>query len=58
MLDPLIPAPLELTDDEVTAIVEFMEALTDPGAAVDPLLLTVPQSVPSGLVPVFGVSAD
>jgi cytochrome c peroxidase len=58
MLDPLIPAPLELTDDEVTAIVEFMEALTDPGAGIDPALLAVPQSVPSGLVPVFGVSAD
>jgi cytochrome c peroxidase len=58
MLDPLIRDPLGLTDDEVDAIVQFMEALTDPGVGIDPVLLTVPQSVPSGLVPVFGVSAD
>jgi hypothetical protein len=32
-----------------------MEALTDPGTALDPVLLTVPESVPSGLEPVFGM---
>ena len=46
-----------LTDEEVLAIVDFMKSLTDPGTALDPTLLTVPDSVPSGLTPVFGVRA-
>ncbi len=61
MLDPRLKDAngnaerLGLTDDEITAIVEFMKALTDPGSALDPFLLSVPQKVPSGLMPVFGV---
>jgi cytochrome c peroxidase len=55
MLDTDLVTPLGLTDEEVTAIVEFMKALTDPGTALDPFLLSVPDSVPSGLMPVFGL---
>lgn len=50
--------PLDLTAHEVDALVAFMEALTDPGAEIPQRLLTVPESVPSGLTPVFGVRAD
>lgn len=57
MLDPLIPAPLGLTDAEVGAVVQFLKALTDRGDALDAELVTVPASVPSGLTPVFGVAA-
>ncbi|MFQ5706240.1 MAG: cytochrome-c peroxidase, partial [bacterium] len=46
---------LGLTDDEIHAMVEFLKALTDPGTALDPMLTTVPEKVPSGLMPVFGV---
>lgn len=56
-IDPLVRDPLNLTAAEIAAVVDFMEALTDPGTGLDPLLLAVPQSVPSGLPPVFGVSA-
>lgn len=58
MLDPELREPLRLGDDEVDAIVAFMQSLTDPGVALDPVLLAVPQSVPSGLVPVFGLGAE
>jgi cytochrome c peroxidase len=57
LVDPLVRAPLSLTDEEVQAIVEFLKALTDPGEVLDPELLTVPESVPSGLEPLFGVKA-
>ncbi len=57
MLHPALREPLGLTDAEVAALVAFMESLTDPGFALDPLLLTVPDSVPSGLEPVFGTAA-
>jgi cytochrome c peroxidase len=57
LVDPLVRAPLLLTNEEIQAIVEFMKALTDPGTGLNPLLLTVPDSVPSGLEPMFGVSA-
>lgn len=57
MLHPSLREPLGLTDAEVEALVAFMESLTDPGFGLDPLLLTVPDSVPSGLEPVFGTSA-
>ncbi|MBA2566115.1 MAG: cytochrome-c peroxidase [Gemmatimonadetes bacterium] len=56
-LDPLVREPLSLTDEEVKALVDFLEALTDPGNSLDPTLLTVPASVPSGLTPVFGLKA-
>ena len=55
LVDPFVLDPLGLTNEEVSAIVEFLRALTDPGTALDPALLTVPTSVPSGLEPVFGV---
>ncbi len=54
-VDPFVRDPIGLTDAEVLAIVDFMKSLTDPGTALDPTLLTVPDSVPSGLTPVFGV---
>jgi cytochrome c peroxidase len=57
LVDPLVRAPLSLTDEEVQTIVEFLKALTDPGEVLDPELLTVPESVPSGLEPLFGVKA-
>ncbi|NKB66165.1 MAG: cytochrome-c peroxidase [Candidatus Latescibacteria bacterium] len=57
MLDPILTQPLGLSQIEVEAVVEFMRTLTDPGTALDPLLITVPEEVPSGLPPVFGVRA-
>jgi cytochrome c peroxidase len=57
MLEPVLRDPLGLTDDEIHDLVEFMKALTDPGTAIEPFLLTVPDRVPSGLVPVFGLGA-
>lgn len=56
MLDPVLTTPLGLTDDEVQAVVEFMRALTDPGVALPSFYLTVPEVVPSGLTPLFGVN--
>lgn len=56
MLEPVLLDSLHLTDDEITAVVEFMKALTDPGTALAPWMLTVPERVPSGLMPVFGVA--
>jgi cytochrome c peroxidase len=55
MLDPNLREPLGLTSEEITAVVEFMRSLTDPGTALDPSLMDVPERVPSGLPPVFGV---
>ena len=57
MLPPVLREPLGLSDRDVDALVAFMESLTDPGFALDRRLLTVPDSVPSGLTPVFGASA-
>jgi cytochrome c peroxidase len=54
MMDPELIMPLGLTDDEVLAVVEFMKALTDEGIGLQSYLLTVPENVPSGLMPVFG----
>lgn len=58
MLHPSLRQPLGLTEDERIALVEFMKALTDPGTALDPFLLTVPERVPSGLTPVFGLGEE
>jgi len=55
LLDPALRTPMGLTDEETNDLVAFLAALTDPGTALDPTLLTVPSSVPSGLTPVFGV---
>ena len=46
---------LGLADQEIRAIVEFIKALTDPGTALEPMLLRVPAKVPSGLTPLIGV---
>lgn len=53
-VDPNVRDSLGLTEAEIADIGAFLRALTDPGSALDPLLLTVPGSVPSGLRPVFG----
>ena len=58
MMDPDLVQPLGLTDEEVSSVVAFMEALTDPGTMLDPTLLEVPETVPSGLTPVFGLRAQ
>ncbi|HSM04667.1 MAG TPA: cytochrome c peroxidase [Longimicrobiales bacterium] len=41
--------PLGLTAAEEAALVAFLEALTDPGDLLDPILLEAPDAVPSGL---------
>jgi len=46
-LDPLVTEVRELTDDQIAALVAFLECLTDPAAAQ--LGNLVPDSVPSGL---------
>jgi cytochrome c peroxidase len=46
-LDPLVTEVRELTDDQIAALVAFLECLTDPAAAQ--LGFLVPGSVPSGL---------
>ncbi len=58
LMPEILREPLGFTADEITGIVEFMKVLTDPGSALDPFLLTVPERVPSGLTPVFGVKAS
>lgn len=57
MLDVDLKAPLGLTGAEIDDVIAFMQALTDPGTLLDPMLLTVPTTVPSGLEPLFGVNA-
>lgn len=57
LVDPFVRDPLGLTGEEVSALVAFLKGLTDPGSALDPALLAVPESVPSGLEPVFGIRA-
>jgi cytochrome c peroxidase len=46
-LDPLLGAPLSLDEDEIQALLAFLEALTDP--KVFDLSADVPERVPSGL---------
>ena len=58
MLDPDLSAPLGLSETEMQAIIAFLRALTDPGTQLDPFLMRVPERVPSGLVPVFGIKAQ
>lgn len=53
-LEVALQTPLDLTDGEILALVAFLRALTGIDA-LDPALLTVPEAVPSGLVPVFGL---
>ncbi len=53
-LDQLVARPLGLSAADRDALVAFLRALTDPGSGLEPLLRTVPASVPSGLRPVVG----
>jgi cytochrome c peroxidase len=46
-LDPLVSTPLTLSDEEMSQLVAFLNALTDPAAKN--LSQVVPDSVPSGL---------
>jgi hypothetical protein len=55
-IEVALQIPLDLTSDEVSDLVSFLRALTDPGTVLDPVLLQVPGAAPSGLVPVFGGS--
>lgn len=55
-LDERLRQPLNLTAEEKSALIEFIRGLSDPGTALDPFLLTIPERVPSGLTPVFGMS--
>lgn len=57
MLHPSLRSRLNLSDGEMAALVAFMEALTDPGTLLPETLLRVPERVPSGLPPVFGLGA-
>lgn len=57
MLHPDVREPLGLTEDEIDAIVSFMESLEDNGSMLDPRLLEVPETVPSGLTPLAGAKA-
>jgi len=56
MLPAVLKDPLDLTEDEIKALVAFMKALTDHGDALPAFMTTVPAKVPSGLMPVFGVN--
>ena len=56
-LEVVMQQPLGLTQSEVASIIAFLESLTDAGTQLDPLLLSVPTTVPSGLTPVFGLGA-
>ena len=56
-LDPLVASPIGLSQEDRSAVVAFLRALTDPGTGLAPQLRTVPAAVPSGLTPVFGVRA-
>jgi cytochrome c peroxidase len=55
LLEVALRVPLGLTDQEIAALVAFLESLTDPTEDLDQMLRTVPSSVPSGLTPVYGV---
>lgn len=58
MIHPDVRDPLNLTDDEIAAIVAFMEALEDNGSLLDPKLMEVPSSVPSGMKPLAGATLN
>lgn len=58
MVDGRVATPLGLSEEEMVAIVDFMRSLGEPVIGLDPLLTTVPEEVPSGLVPVFGLADE
>ncbi len=47
--------PLGLTQQEIDDVIAFMRAMTDNGSQLPAYLLEVPERVPSGLLPLFGV---
>lgn len=53
MLHPDLREPLGLTKEEINQLVDFMHALEDNGSLLDPMLMEIPDRVPSGL-PVLG----
>lgn len=57
-LHPALREPLDLTEEEIDALVAFMTSLTDRGRELPDYLTTVPAEVPSGLTPVNGVGAQ
>lgn len=57
ILDPVLHEPLDLSENEIRALVAFMEALSDERTPSTSVLFTVPDTVPSGLPPVFGLRA-
>ena len=57
-LHPALREPLDLTEEEIDALVAFMKSLTDRGRELPDYLTTVPAEVPSGLTPVNGVGAQ
>lgn len=54
MLHPTLRDPLGLTKDEIAQLVDFMHALEDNGSLLDPKLMEVPTTVPSGMLPLNG----
>jgi cytochrome c peroxidase len=54
MLHPVLRDPLGLTKEEVDQLVDFMKALEDNGSLLDPKLMEVPTTVPSGMLPLNG----
>lgn len=57
-LHPALREPLDLTEEEIDALVAFMRSLTDRGRELPRFLVTVPDEVPSGLSPVNGIGAQ
>lgn len=57
-LHPALREPLDLTEDEIDALVAFMRSLTDQGKELPEFLVTVPEEVPSGLTPLNGVRSQ
>jgi cytochrome c peroxidase len=53
--DAAVRDPLGLSDEDITALVDFLRSLTDRGVGLDVKLRTVPATVPSGLMPVYGL---
>lgn len=56
--DAAVRSPLGLSAADMAALVEFLGSLTDAGTALDATLRTVPATVPSGLMPVYGLGGN
>lgn len=54
ILHPSLLEPLNLDDQEISDVIAFMHALTDNGSNLQDYLMTVPERVPSGFMPLFG----